>query len=169
MDDRGASLPGDGIPQTLFALTEIVQRRLMVLFKETGLHWGLRRILQRLWMEDGLSQAELARAVRSSEASASNMLKHLVRGGWVERRRDRYDYRISRVYITEKARTLRDDVAAECARIEEEIRATLSDEPADHLAHLLDTAWRALSASRPSEQTPRGIGIYDQPSPPGEL
>ncbi len=46
------------------------------------LHWRLRRILQHLWVEDGRSRSELARAVGGSKASIANMLKHLVNGGW---------------------------------------------------------------------------------------
>jgi DNA-binding MarR family transcriptional regulator len=170
MMERQTPLPGDGIPQTIYALTEMIQRRLMVLFKGTGLHWGLRRILQRLWIEDGLSQAELARTVRSSEASTSNMLKHLVEGGWVERRRDRYDYRISRVHLTAKATQLRESVTEECSSIDREIRTLLSDELGEQLGGLLDLVWERWGEVEDREEASgRGIGLHAQPSPPGEL
>jgi len=60
MTRRPKPLPGDGVPQAVYALTECVQRRLMAHLQGTGLHWGLRRLLQELWIADGLSQAELA-------------------------------------------------------------------------------------------------------------
>jgi len=167
--NRPAPLPGQGTPQTVYAVTECIQNRLMKHFEGTGLHWGLRRILQRLWMADGLSQAELARVTRASEASTSNMLKHLVSGGWVERRRDQFDYRISRVYLSEKAISLRGAIEAECAVIDTELRDALEDGEAEHLNVLLHAAWEILGREAPDAESDKGIGIYDQPSPPGVL
>jgi len=169
MTRRPQPLPGEGIPQSAYALTEGIQRRLMVLFRGTGLHWGLRRILQELWIADGLSQAELAHAVRSSEASASNMLKHLVSSGWVERRRDPYDYRISRVYLTEQGRALRAAVEEECASIHEEICQDLGAPDAKRLMALLGKALDRLMTAEGEEDETGATGIYDAPSPPGEL
>jgi len=141
----------------------------MVLFKGTGLHWGLRRILQELWIRDGLSQVELAQAVRSSEASASNMLKHLVDDGWVERRRDPHDYRISRVYLAEKGRELRDAIEQECAAIHDEIREDLGAEDAKQLTSLLGKALDRLMAAESEDEETSATGIYDSPGPPGSL
>jgi len=120
-------------------------------------------------MDDGLSQAELARVTRASEASTSNMLKHLASGGWVERRRDQFDYRISRVYLSEKAITLRTAIEVECAVIDAELRDALEDGEAERLRALLRAAWEALGPGAQNMQSNTGIGIYDQPSPPGEL
>ena len=68
------TMPGEGLPQALYDGVSLVETRVSKHFRGTGLHWGLRRILQQLWVQDGLSQAELAAAVRFSEASISNML-----------------------------------------------------------------------------------------------
>jgi len=153
----------------VYALTERIQRRLMAHFQGTGLHWGLRRILQELWIQDGLSQAELAHAVRSSEASASNMLKHLVGGGWVERRRDPYDYRISRVFLTEKGRALRDAIEEECARIHKGVSQELGTKDTKRLTALLGKALDRLVSDEAADDETSATGIYDSPSPPGEL
>jgi DNA-binding MarR family transcriptional regulator len=170
MTQRPSPLPGQGIPQTVYLLTECIQQRLMTHFAGTGLHWGLRRILQKLWIADGLSQADLAKAVRSSEASASNMLKHLVNGGWVERRRDAYDYRISRVFLTEQGKALRDAVEEECARIETELRGGMESDDVERLVALLHTALDQLTpASAPEDEDSSPTGIYDSPGPPGGL
>lgn len=170
MTQRRSPLPGEGIPQSAYALTELIQQRLMTHFAGTGLHWGLKRILQKLWIADGLSQAELAKAVRSSEASTSNMLKHLVRGGWVERRRDPYDYRVSRVFLTDQAKDLRDAIERECADIGASLRSNMGEQDAGKLLALLVAAGDHLTppAARTAEDV-RPTGIYDSPGPPGGL
>ena len=153
----------------MYALTECIHHRRRAHLRGTGLHWGLRRLLQELWIADGLSQAELAHAVRSREASASNMLKHLVDAGWVERRRDAYDYRISRVYLTEKGRALRDAIEQECAAIHKEISDDLGAQDAKRLAALLSKALDRLLSAEDEDDETGATGIYDSPSPPGVL
>ena len=163
------SMPGDGLPQALYDAVALLEARVTKHFRGTGLHWGLRRILQQLWAQDGLSQAELASAVRFSEASVSNMLKHLVNGEWVERRQDEYDYRISRVYVAERGRVLKAAVEQTLAAADAELREQMDPDAASRLRALLNRALEIL----PAEPDPSGqggpAGIWDRPSPPGEL
>ena len=162
-------LPGDGIPQTLFSLIHHVERRIRRHFRGTNLHWGLRRTLQRLWLQDGLSQAELSDVVGSSEASISNMLKHLVAGGWVKRRQDEYDYRISRVYLTPKGVELRSAIAEELRQLDEAIREILGTSDAQQLEELLEKAAAALREATADADIQQGKTLDVRPSPPGEL
>jgi len=169
MRERSTPLPGDGVAQAVYAVTERVQQRLMAHFRGTNLHWGLRRILQQLWIEDGRSQVELARATQASEASISNLLKHLVSGGWVERRPDPFDYRVSRIFLTQKGTALRDAIERECRDIDRQLRQCLGDAEASQLTAALYRAHDVLASTLLPQQADKGIGIYDQPSPPGEL
>ena len=163
-------LPGEGIPQSLFSLVWQVERRIRRHFRGTNLHWGLRRILQRLWLQDGLSQVEIADLVGSSEGSVSNMLKHLVVGGWVERRSDAYDYRISRVYLTGKGAALRDAIVKELGQIDAAVRSELGEAEAELLDTLLErTAGVFRKPAPPNEEGGRFKALADHPSPPGEL
>jgi len=164
-----STMPGEGLPQALYEAVSCLERRIQIYFRGTRLHWGLRRILQQLWVQDGLSQAELAAAVRFSEASISNMLKHLVNGEWVERRPDRYDYRISRVYLAERGRALRADVERELALVEAELRTQIGSDDADELGKLLGRALEVLRIESGSSEPGGPTGIYDRPSPPSEL
>ncbi len=169
MRDDERRLPGEGIPQTLFSLVWEVEQRIRRHFRGTNLHWGLRRILQRLWLQDGLSQKELSDAVGSSEASISNMLKHLVAGGWVKRRQDEYDYRISRVYLTDQGAALRDAIAEELRQMDETLRTELGDADARTLESLLRQVGTAFRAAASDEEETRFGSLADRPSPPGEL
>jgi len=169
MRDDERRLPGEGIPQTLFSLVWDVERRIRRHFRGTNLHWGLRRILQQLWLEDGLSQVELSDIIGSSEASISNMLKHLVSGGWAERRQDDYDYRISRVYLTDKGAGLRDAIVEELRGLDEAVRESLGSTEAQRLETLLGKAADALREATEGEKMERDKTLADQVSPPGEL
>jgi len=163
-------LPGEGIPQALFALIHLVERHIRRHFRGTNLHWGLRRILQRLWIQDGLSQKELSAAVGSSKGSISNMLKHLVAGGWVEQRPDDYDYRISRVYLTEQGCTLRGAIEEELDQLDAAVRTNLGGTDAAVLESLLDRSAEALRRASESESVESNAKtLADRPSPPGEL
>jgi len=169
MTEPRHTMPGDGIPQALYDVVSLLEARVNQHFRGTGLHWGLRRILQQLWVRDSLSQAELAAAVRFSEASVSNMLKHLVKGEWVERRQDEYDYRISRVYVSERGIELKAAVERTLNVADAELREEMDPGNASKLRKLLDRALEILpSEHRPAEGDTLK-GIWDHPSPPGEL
>ncbi|MFC2095464.1 MarR family winged helix-turn-helix transcriptional regulator [Candidatus Bipolaricaulota bacterium] len=168
MRSSGKRLPGEGIPQTLYSLMYSVEQRIQQHFRETRLHWGLRRILQQLWLQDGRSQKELSDVIGSSEASISNMLKHLVAGDWVERRQDEYDYRISRVYLTDNGRALRDAVQEELRQVDSEIRSQLGEKDAALLDGLL-LRMASFPGSPMAGPAERFGSLADHPSPPGEL
>jgi DNA-binding MarR family transcriptional regulator len=169
MKRRDASrLPGERIPQTLYSLVYVIENRIRQHFHGTNLHWGLRRLLQQLWLQDGLSQKELSDITGSSEASISNMLKHLVAGDWVVRKQDGYDYRVSRVWLTDKGRALRRAVQEELDRIHEVILSQFGEKDAALLDELLlrMEAFLGTQAETPAE---RFGSLADYPSPPGEL
>lgn len=166
MDPTDRRLPGEGLPHDLFALTYQIERRIRPYFRKEKLHWGLRRILQRLWVEDGLSQKELSVRIGSSEASVSNLLKHLLDKDLVERRQDQYDYRIWRVYLTPNGKALGNEIRAELIELDRRIHETLGESGAATLRELLDTVQQDLAAHDTEETLPL---ISDSPSPPGEL
>jgi len=161
-------LPGDGIPQQLYALIHLVERRVQRHFRGTGLHWGLRRILQQLFLRDGLSQKELSEATGSSEASISNMLKHLLAGGWVERHQDEYDYRIFRIHLAREGTALRDAIVDELTALDDAACRELGDVDAERLRQLLDRAADAFRMGAADHQAEER-SLTGSPSPPGEL
>ena len=163
------TMPGDGLPQSLLDIALLIEARIAQHFKGTKLHWGLRRILQSLWIRDGLSQKELAAAVRVSETSISNMLKHLLNDEWVEKRPDDYDYRVSRIYLAERGAKLRQDVEQELAKADAALLKSLGSEDASQLRVLLDQCAAALPLSDLQDGTRDAPGIWDRPTPPGEL
>lgn len=66
-----------------------------------GLYRGQHRLISRLGYDDGLTHSELAESMRISNATVSKMVQRMEHKGFVERRQDIHDQRISRVYLTE--------------------------------------------------------------------
>ena len=60
-------------------------------------------VLTRLHRRPGASHSELAEMMEVEKATAGRMIDRLVANGWVERRTERSDRRIKRVYLTAEA------------------------------------------------------------------
>lgn len=165
MSESTHVMPGDGLPQALFDAVTLLERRVSRRLRGTGLHWGLRRILQQLWIRDGLSQKDLAAAARITPTSASNMLKHLIAGGWVERRQDDYDYRVSRIYVAERGLELKRTIEQDLVGAGAVIREALGGDGAANLRSLLDRAISALHDVVSAQDD----DLLDNSTPPGEL
>jgi DNA-binding MarR family transcriptional regulator len=59
------------------------------------------------------------------------------RDGWIERRRDRDDQRMVRIYLTGKARALREDVRLSFQELDRGLMSVLRADERDDLAALL--------------------------------
>ena len=70
--------------------------------EEVNLHKGQPLMLSHLFKRDGVPQSLLAREMDISPATAGTMVKRLEKVGYVKRRRDSKDERISNVYLTDE-------------------------------------------------------------------
>lgn len=75
-----------------------------------GLHQGQPYVLKLLWQEDGRTHSDLGAHLHVSAATISNTVKRLEKAGFVERRADPADERVSRVYLTDAGREIQHDV-----------------------------------------------------------
>jgi len=73
---------------------------------EVGMHIGQPMMLRSLYKKDGVPQSVLAREVVITPATTSAMVKRLEKGGYVIRKRDAEDERVSNVYLTNKGRKI---------------------------------------------------------------
>ncbi|MEI6824627.1 MAG: MarR family transcriptional regulator [Desulfuromonadales bacterium] len=60
--------------------------------------------MEALWEEDGLSIGEIGRRIALDTATLAGILERMVVAGWVRRESDQADGRVTRVYLTGKAR-----------------------------------------------------------------
>lgn len=72
------------------------------ILEEVNLHKGQPLMLTHLFRKDGVPQSLLAREMDISPATTGTMVKRLEKVGYVKRRRDSEDERISNVYLTKE-------------------------------------------------------------------
>ena len=84
--------------------------RVRALWNEIGLYRGQPFLLRALWEEEGITHSALAARLHRTPATITNMIKRMEKAGFVERRPDPEDQRISRVYLTEAGRAIQEEV-----------------------------------------------------------
>jgi DNA-binding MarR family transcriptional regulator len=70
-----------------------------------------------LWGRDGLSQAELARVVAIEPPTIVRTIDRMVRDGLVTRVPDHDDGRVTRIYLTDRGRSLRDELVPKAVAV----------------------------------------------------
>ena len=80
------------------------------LVRGIGLHQGQPYVLELLWQQDGRTHSELGAHLHVSAATISNTIKRMEKAGFVERRADAEDDRVSRVYLTDAGRNIQNEV-----------------------------------------------------------
>jgi len=91
--------------------------RAQALFDGIGLYRGQPPMLHLLHEQEGLTHSELATRLEVAPATVTKMLQRLEKAGFVQRRPDAIDQRVSRVYLTDAGRAIQADVATLLARL----------------------------------------------------
>ena len=81
-------------------------RRMHALLDELGLYHGQPAMLNALWAGDGLTHSALAGQLGKSPATITKTVKRMEKAGFVERKSDPRDERLSRVYLTAAGRNV---------------------------------------------------------------
>lgn len=97
--------------------------------KITGMeiHPGQMPIFFLLGEEDGLTQREIACELRIKPPTVNVSIRRMEQGGYVYRQADENDQRLSRVYLTEKGRTIETKLREFLVESEKNLTAGLSD------------------------------------------
>jgi len=87
-----------------------LQRFLQLKIEPYGVTLGTWYFLRALWNEDGLTQRELSRRVGTMEPTTLSAILSMEKRGLVRRVRNKKDRRKLHVYLTPKARKIRNDL-----------------------------------------------------------
>jgi DNA-binding MarR family transcriptional regulator len=113
--------------------------------EEIGLYRGQHFILHVLWENEGLMHSELAARSCVQPATITNALQRMEKAGLVERRTDEQDQRVSRVYLTDAGRSMRERAERVWREMEAQAFAGLSQEDQETLQRLLATIQKNLT------------------------
>ena len=69
-------------------------------------------VLLALWEQEGFTQTELADRLKITPATVTKMLQRMEKTGFIQRKPDAKDQRVSRVYLTKAGRAIQGDVEA---------------------------------------------------------
>lgn len=111
--------------------------RTQMLLGELGIYPGQPAIFCLLWKRDGRSQKELAKLLALKPPTVTVMLNRMEKAGWLERRPDPNDLRVSRVYLTERAKKIRPRVEEAVKAVSRECFAGFSGEEQVQMQQLL--------------------------------
>ena len=95
--------------------------------EQIGTHRAQATVLCRLFLQDGLTQSELAQQLSIQGATVTPMLQRLEEAGFVLRRRDPEDNRLVRVYLTDAGRQKERIITGQFMKVQEAAFAGMSD------------------------------------------
>ena len=121
--------------------------------RQIGLSLAQCRAIAYLARHEGINQAGLADLLEVQPISLARLLDRMVTAGWIERRADPGDRRAHRLYLSDRARPLLDQLQGLSAETRAEALAGFSDSEAEMLMGLLRRVHGNLSdraaANRP--------------------
>lgn len=139
----------------LFAqVCRLHRNRARAIFREIGLHRGQPPVLHHLHQQDGLTHSELGKRLDVSPATTTKMVQRMEQAGFVQRRPDANDQRVSRVYLTDAGRAVKAEMVRRLQTLEAEAFADFSAEEQIIMRRLLmqmrDNLQRVVNAQIPS-------------------
>jgi DNA-binding MarR family transcriptional regulator len=112
-------------------------RRMHELLESLGLYRGQPSMLRALWAQDGMTHTELAAGLNRNPATITKMVQRMEKAGFVQRRTDSRDERVSLVYLTDAGRDIKTAVENVWSAFEARTLAGLSEQERAELSRLL--------------------------------
>lgn len=104
----------NNIPDCTFFFLAKAHQKAHGLLKKKLVPYGLTNmqhlILEGLWYQEGATAADLGKLLILDKATLSGIIDRLVDAGWIERRLDKSDKRAFRLYPSDKANALKDEL-----------------------------------------------------------
>lgn len=131
----------DKLDQTIGYLVGDVSRLFRKLFDRRVQSLGLTRsqwqVLAHLQRREGVSQSQLAGLLEIEKPTLGRLIDRLEAKGWVERRNDVNDRRTNRMYLTDQARPLLDEMKDLARQVVDDALFGVGDESVSELTRNL--------------------------------
>jgi MarR family transcriptional regulator, organic hydroperoxide resistance regulator len=92
-----------------------------------GVRVGQNLVLEVLWETDGLTPGELAERLHLATPTVVKSATRMEASGLLTRQRDKHDARLVRLYLTERARSIRNAIETERDKLAERATAGLTE------------------------------------------
>ena len=127
----------DSVSYLLSKLTTAHRNLLEKSVQEVGLHSGQVFVLFELWRKDGQRQVDLAEKLNLAAPTVNKILGGMLGTDLVTRERYEDDARSTRIYLTDKGRTIREALETKWLDVEEQTVMGLTETEALILKQLL--------------------------------
>jgi DNA-binding MarR family transcriptional regulator len=127
----------DSLGYLLNRTARLMANELAERLRPAGVAIGQWAVLLFLWARDGLSQAELSRLVAIEPPTMVRTIDRMVRDGLVTRMPDSDDGRLSRIHLTERGWSLRDELVPLAMAVNDAILQRLTANEGRTLRRLL--------------------------------
>jgi DNA-binding MarR family transcriptional regulator len=122
----------DDVPDCLIFLLAKVYQKAHASFKKQLTPYGLTNmqhlVLESLWYKQGMTASQMGKFLILDKATLSDVLERMVKSGWIEKRPDEKDRRLSSVYTSKKADDLKEELIKERRNANEELMKGFSNE-----------------------------------------
>jgi MarR family transcriptional regulator, transcriptional regulator for hemolysin len=135
------------IPIRISWIARLQTQRFDTRAKGLGLTRAQWRVIATIAFEEGATQSDIASRMEVAHVTAGRIIDRLEEIKLIERRADPADRRSNRLYLTETARPVLDELTKVGAKEEEIELAGLSEEQREELAKLLDLLIDNMTAS----------------------
>ena len=113
---------------------------------QIGMHRAQATLLCRLFVNNGMTQSEIAEQLSVQGATVTNILQRLEEAGLVTRQRDSEDNRLVRVYLTEAGRENERAITEQFLKLEGTIFDGISEDNRRQMRNLLQQMLQNMTA-----------------------
>jgi MarR family transcriptional regulator, transcriptional regulator for hemolysin len=147
----------------LHDVSRLLRKRFDSRARAVGVTRAQYRLLAHLGRQEGINQSALADILEIEGMSLGQHIDRLEKGGWVLRRKDPADRRAWKLFLTDKAHLILDDMRALSAQVWEETQAGLSD--ADRERFIKTLLMIKDNLSQLDTAIPSALDDVEDPSP----
>lgn len=103
-----------------------------------GIYHGQAKLLMEIFKNNGASQRELAENLDVRPSSMAEMLKKLENNGFILKKQDENDQRISHIYLTDEGKKIVEEIEKSKDEFEEKFFSALTEEEKEKLLVLIE-------------------------------
>lgn len=136
--------PREMIGPRVMCLSKLIRQAFNEAVAQQGLFSGQQDIVLALVENEGITLSELAKRLEISSATASVSIKRMEKAGFIIKKTDKNDARITRLYPTEKAKRAPENIKRKMDSLETIIKSNMAEKQAQALSDLLEIAIRNM-------------------------